>query len=1078
MAGGAGASGTGGAGNTNASNNNSQQPQNNGGSTTSASSPLNNNLGKKPNFFNKFKPNKTTTGTGSSKNNNNKQNKKGGRSPLAPGGQPGSRNWFKGSSLIGRKNQGEKKQDAASVKSQVEKAKYKQRIKKGKEAIKKLARTAAGPLGGLAAGAALHTSKGKRYLDAYAKGSNDAEGIQNVKKEIDKDKRKRKILIRIVLPLVLFMLLIFLIGSIFKGADSFIFSSENNGTVYSEDYIPNDKVRNVFANFPGLYEEIMTITDKVSNEYQVDIDKYLIVATLVAPISNELIAPIEDNSCGEEKCYYFNNESVTWSEFLESWSHQAELLAKMQILTYTNNDKLKINCGAAQTMEQYAQNDKQTNTFPWYGWINPGNWFKGFVDAVDAEVNAKCVDAKSGESEVPVVRVLSIEQGDYHQTVDKNGELSFIKDPNSGGVYFWNLVNKNGFIHEYLKDYLSDEYADDPDKNYEINKKEIVETVNFIYSFYEEIRKDCNGRQVIKGELKKIKFREDSSSPTYTLDFEDVFVGGSVLATFGSATGDIATAQAILTRSEAYNYIVEQGKDVIIGTAKMGCWWWKYNPTYDPSYENQKDNPNYDPDYPKVHYPEIYRAVTETRGIVVTNFGNTKVLETEYDAFCPTTKDPLGDFYYLPDGQRYLPIEFARFGTTSWSDCPCFQNESSRPTTEFEETLAKLTKKSIGTPSQTTLAKCWTPTGETKTVIESGIEKTLHGFSYEPTGGHGRGVSQHGMAYFAGFGYDYEALIKLFLEREGLGVSLRRYDDSILDGECVNHGYFNPDENKLKDEDKPNTSNSNETSSDSNVKVIVTTNYNGVIGGTPLNKPLPVALSENGHTMQDLNNCISNRVKSAGPGTRDGVVAASVGLLECMINLTGGYTLPYDHLGGKVGEYNPDLTGKIGANSLWGNTGGWCDTVQEGPCRLGLNCANFVRWAMCNGGMDLCSRGSSFAVEMFSTQYFPGGVKVRINRSFQIEGGSSSISSSEEAVNNIKPGDVLYSRGYVNGGSNHVMIVVGTNADSITIAENGRKTRKISKSELLNSKEKEYSVLLLDDYYANSNNKNQLYSGK
>ena len=71
----------------------------------------------------------------------------------------------------------------------------------------------------------------------------------------------------------------------------------------------------------------------------------------------------------------------------------------------------------------------------------------------------------------------------------------------------------------------------------------------------------------------------------------------------------------------------------------------------------------------------------------------------------------------------------------------------------------------------------------------------------------------------------------------------------------------------------------------------------------------------------------------------------------------------------------------------------------------------------------------------------------------------------------IQPGDVLYSD---HGGSgNHVMLIVGTDSNSITIAENGRKTRKISHSELT-SGNMTYVVLLLDDYYANESNKNNL----
>ncbi len=255
-----------------------------------------------------------------------------------------------------------------------------------------------------------------------------------------------------------------------------------------------------------------------------------------------------------------------------------------------------------------------------------------------------------------------------------------------------------------------------------------------------------------------------------------------------------------------------------------------------------------------------------------------------------------------------------------------------------------------------------------------------------------------------------------------------------------------------------------------------TDSYTDVVGGTALNKPLTEALADNGYTVSDLNNCIGSRVNSAGYGTRNGVVQAGVGLLECTMDMTGGYTYPYDHRGGYVGgNYNPDIQGKLGVNSKWGEYASYATGCSSSNCRLGLNCANFVRWSMCNGGMDLCSKGSTFATGMAgynsSEDYFPGATRVKLTPSFSVLSGSIRVSSKEEAIDMIQPGDVLYSDH--NGGGNHVMLIVGVDNNSITIAENGRKTRKISKSDL-SSNSMTYVVLLLDDYYANSANVNSL----
>ena len=85
--------------------------------------------------------------------------------------------------------------------------------------------------------------------------------------------------------------------------------------------------------------------------------------------------------------------------------------------------------------------------------------------------------------------------------------------------------------------------------------------------------------------------------------------------------------------------------------------------------------------------------------------------------------------------------------------------------------------------------------------------------------------------------------------------------------------------------------------------------------------------------------------------------------------------------------------------------------------------------------------------------------------------GPTDISSADEAIAAIKPGDVLYSD--TNGEGQHAMLIVGKESNSITIAENGRGTRKISFSELKNGK-KTYVVVLLDKYYEEESNKNSL----
>jgi len=652
------------------------------------------------------------------------------------------------------------------------------------------------PALGVAVEKALDTKKGDEYLDEFAKADTTHEGVKNVAKKANKETKKTSLLVTAAAFLgpLLIVGLIFLI-LFAKNADSQVYSNENDGEVIISEN--DDEISNVFKKYPNLYEKIETEYKKVADEYKVDVDRFLLVATLVAPLTNDYITPVEGN-CNSEthECYKFKEKLYNWEDFLEVWSEQTGLLAKMQIRSYidTASSSIKVSCGSEKTMEQYAKNDLEVGSAKSiWSIFDIFNLFGGYRDEKEAELNAQCIEARPGTSTVPDVYVVSKSQGKYYTSISGEDSYEFVKDPNTGGVYFWNLVNKDGFINTYLGDYLSHNDSLSEDENYEKNLPRILEIANYIYSYYNSIRRDCLGFTVMKGKLDKIKFREDGSSPMYTLDFEDVFVGGSVLATYGGAKGQVAIAQAVITRSEAYYNIVEAGSDHITGSAIMGCWWWKYNPTYDPNYENQEDNPNYDPDYPKTHYPEIYEAVNNTRGVVVTEYGKYKVLDTEYDAFCPVTRDPVGDFYYLPDGQRNLPIDITRFSVPkSRTECPCFQNNSSQPGTQFAVQQSDLYPQYLGNPPQTTTEKCWTPTGETKFDQKSG--KTLHGFKYGATGGHGRGVSQHGMAYFSQFGYDWQGLLKLFLERDNFGVSFKIYEGSIKDGQCENYLVENRDE--------------------------------------------------------------------------------------------------------------------------------------------------------------------------------------------------------------------------------------------------------------------------------------------
>ena len=244
--------------------------------------------------------------------------------------------------------------------------------------------------------------------------------------------------------------------------------------------------------------------------------------------------------------------------------------------------------------------------------------------------------------------------------------------------------------------------------------------------------------------------------------------------------------------------------------------------------------------------------------------------------------------------------------------------------------------------------------------------------------------------------------------------------------------------------------------------------------------PIETALAKKGTTVEALNKCIYDRVLEAGPYTRYGVAAAAHGLIDCMYKMTG-YVLSYDHTGGKVSTgssknggkidycaFNSDICNKLGVNRRWGKPGGSCRTSS---CWYGLNCGNFVRWALCNGGMKQCSGGSADA-DMSSLKYIPEADGVYIKgRSVSYYGGTNLVSLGADAlVRMIKPGDTMLT----NEGGGHTFVVIGRDNNAIYTAEDGYYTRKITYSQMLSGKT-QYRILFMDKYYDNIANRNNLY---
>ncbi len=675
-----------------------------------------------------------------------------------------------------------------------------------KKAAKETLTTAAkayNPAVGKVVEKALETKKGDEYLNEFAKADSTSEGVKKVVKKANDERKKKQrmlFLISIVGP-TFFILFIFLL-LFTKNADSQTYSNDNDGQVIVQDF--EDEIQNVFLKYPGLYEKVQKEYKEVADEFEVNVDRFLIAATLVAPLENDFITPVKGN-CGSptEECYYFKGKLYNWEDFISLWAEQTELLAKMQILSYIDkySSNIKVECGSDETMEQFAKNDLSQGATSFWSFLDIFNLFGSYRDEVEAELNARCTEAPPGESVVPDVRVLSIAQGIYYNFINAQGEHEYVKEPDTGGVYFWNLVNKGGFIDTYFHDYLAHDEGKSEDELYEINLPKILEIANYIYSYYESIRRDdCKNNDVIESKIEKIKVLHKDGGGYDEVDLEQ-YVGGVLMAEMSFGGLEAEKAMAILARTEGIAIVGTDGEGVIENSSNAqnynGA---AYNPTYDPKYENQEDNPNYDPDWPKVHLPKIYQAVQETKGMVILYYDTGKVRHTEYDAFCPQNRELIDGFWYLDDGQRDLPINPAAYRPKysggfsvpeKYLNCPCFKNPDSRPPNEelggkkvrFSTSPASPPTEVAGTPPQETLPICWTDTGMTRQKkLDDGSTRTEYAWTYKPSGGHGRGASQYGLKYFEGFDYKWDGLLGLFFTN----IKYGRLDSSKEIYECTN----------------------------------------------------------------------------------------------------------------------------------------------------------------------------------------------------------------------------------------------------------------------------------------------------
>jgi len=389
-----------------------------------------------------------------------------------------------------------------------------------------------------AAQAYRNTSMGKADLDKAEESSITTTGAA---KKFMESMRTKKEILKFVIPMLVqlipIIILIFLLVFFFQAAAAMFYSwipdifkgSEHQNIPAAESEKEGHSETSMTNPANNFYTILKAIDDEAAaleKEWGVEIDKNLIAATLLGPIDNSMVV----NEDGKNLYINPNNgKQIDLDQFRKIMREQVAFLARAQVRTVKSGQDNCNGTGAkGRNPKQYALNDVPINEWKIWNVFLIWSWFDTYNNKIEAEKNYKCNfgtdELENFEEHIPVVRVTSYEIGDISREYSKNerGEtlVKLLDDPNTGGVYFWNLVNPEGFIHSYYQGYLdvnieSEGTKEDYQKNYEVNKNKIFAIAEEIYLFYEGMNSEklyCNGYKLIENKTQQI-FAVDPDDP-------------------------------------------------------------------------------------------------------------------------------------------------------------------------------------------------------------------------------------------------------------------------------------------------------------------------------------------------------------------------------------------------------------------------------------------------------------------------------------------------------------------------------------------------------------------------------------
>lgn len=203
-------------------------------------------------------------------------------------------------------------------------------------------------------------------------------------------------------------------------------------------------------------------------------------------------------------------------------------------------------------------------------------------------------------------------------------------------------------------------------------------------------------------------------------------------------------------------------------------------------------------------------------------------------------------------------------------------------------------------------------------------------------------------------------------------------------------------------------------------------------GGIIIDKPIEHYLSEVGTNINEMNQAIFTQVKKAGVGTREGVVAAAVTLINNFYTQTG-YLLPYElYTEGKYKGYGMDPN--------WGTSQKRTDYPVNG-----LDCSGYISWAIHNGGFAYVTKSAK------------GWGDAGISRAW-----SKGMTDSS-----AQPGDLIYNAPQSeNGTTGHIRMIVDVTKDGYVVAEASGRKNGLRITTISFTSTNSYYLIDMSNYYA------------